>query len=99
MRVWAPLRTASSTFSGGVVSSRAAILSRGTMQSRDLLVRQAEHVLHELGLVRVEDAGLLRVLDQQRQFLDRVDQAPRRRRAGSRAAGRISVAGAVHDAG
>ena len=32
-------------------SSRAAILSRGTMQSRDALVRQAKDVLHELGLV------------------------------------------------
>ena len=78
MRVWAPLRTASSTLSGGVFRSRAAIFSRGTMQSATCLVGQHEDVLHELGLVRVEHAGLLRVLDQQAQLLDGVDRSPRR---------------------
>ena len=39
----------------------------------DALVGQAKHVLHKLGLILVENAGLLGVLDQQHQLLDRMD--------------------------
>src|SRR5438105_4643714 len=38
MRVWAPVRTASRILAGGVFSSRAAIFSPGTMQSRTCLL-------------------------------------------------------------
>ena len=39
----------------------------------DPLVGQAKDVLHELGLIVVENAGFFRVLDEQQQFLDGMD--------------------------
>ena len=61
------------TLSGGTLQLEDGHLVARRHAIADALIRQMEDVLHEIGLIRVKDAGFLGVFDEKDQLVNGMD--------------------------